>query len=69
MARPRNTVRTVDVHIMMPEALMSRIYALLMSDLEGRVPHGAQQTFFIRAAEELLDTLAKEQQCENTLSG
>ena len=60
MARPRNTVRTLNVHLMLPEDLMSQIYALLHSDLEGRVPFGAQQKFFERAARDLLAKLAEE---------
>lgn len=57
MPRPRNTIRTLDVHLKLPEDLMSRVYALLHSDLESRVPQGAQARFFERAARDLLDKL------------
>ena len=57
MPRPRNTIRTINVHLLLPETLVSRIYAQLLSDVEGRVPYGAQQSFFVRAAEDLLDKL------------
>ncbi len=54
MPRPRNTIRSVNVHLMLPETLVSRIYAVLMSGVEGRIPQGAQQRFFTLAAENLL---------------
>lgn len=60
MPRPRNTVRTINVHLMLPEDLMSQVYALLHSDLEGRVPFGAQAKFFERAARDLLARLQQE---------
>jgi len=50
MARPRNITRTIDVHILLPEPLMSRIYALLISDLDGKIPQGAQAKFFVASA-------------------
>lgn len=60
MPRPRNTIRTLDVHLKLPETLMARLYALLHSDVEGRVPQGAQAAFFTRAAQELLAKLEQE---------
>jgi len=48
------------MHVMLPETLVARIYAQLMSPLEGRIPFGAQQKFFTRAAEDLLDKLERE---------
>ena len=57
MARPRNITRTVDVHMLLPEPLMSRVYALLVSDLDGKIPQGAQARFFATAAEHYLKFL------------
>jgi hypothetical protein len=57
MARPRNITRTVDVHMLLPEPLMSRIYALLISDLDGKIPQGAQAKFFAAAAQHYLTHL------------
>jgi hypothetical protein len=57
MARPRNVVRTVDVHILLPEPLMSRIYALLVSDLDGKIPQGAQAKLIVAALEAYLPQL------------
>jgi hypothetical protein len=45
---------------MLPEDLVARIYARLISSVEGRVPYGAQQKFFTRAAVDLLEKLEVE---------
>jgi len=42
---------------MLPEDLVARIYARLVSSVEGRIPLGAQQKFFVRAATDLLEKL------------
>lgn len=61
MPRPRNIIRTIPVHLLMPEPLMARVYGRLVSDIEGKIPYGAQQTFFVAAVEALLNHLDTEE--------
>ena len=44
MPRPRNDV--VHIHVTLPRALGERLLDYLHSDLEGKVPYGAVQSFF-----------------------
>jgi len=60
MSRPRNTTRSVDVHIMLPEDLVAQVSLLLYSDLQQRIPLGAQAKFYERAARELLERINQE---------
>lgn len=60
MVRARNTVRSLDVHLMLPEDLMARVYAHLHDPDKGRMPQGAQARFFEQAARELLQRMEKE---------
>ena len=46
MPRPKNTVKTVYKNIGLPEDLVVRIEVHLFSELEGKIPFGAQQEFF-----------------------
>lgn len=48
MPRPKKTVRTVYKNIGLPEDLVARLELELYSEVEGRIPHGAQQEFFTR---------------------
>ncbi len=48
MAREKQTIKTRSKNIHLPEDLIVRIELELYSDLEGRIPQGAQQQFFIR---------------------
>lgn len=57
MPRPRNTERSVSIHMMLPEGVVSRVRDRLMSGLDGRIPYQAQAQFFARAANDLLDKL------------
>lgn len=46
MARPKKTIRTVFKNIGIPEDLAKQVDDELYSELEGRVPFGAQQAFY-----------------------
>lgn len=60
MSRPRNTSRSVDVHVLLPEDLVADISLILFSDLEGRVPYGAFQKFYTQALREYLHKLKED---------
>lgn len=47
MPRPRKTVRPRSLHLKLPEDILDRIDLLLFSPLEGRVPQGAYQSYFL----------------------
>jgi len=47
MARPKNTIRTKPQTINLPEDLIGRIELELFSEVEGRIPLGAKQEFFV----------------------
>lgn len=46
MARPRNLIRSESLHLRLPGPLQEKLSGLLHSEVEGRVPVGAYQTFF-----------------------
>ena len=46
MSRPKKTVRTVFKNIGLPEDLVVKLELELYSEVEGRIPLGAQQAFF-----------------------
>lgn len=46
MPRPLKTIRTVNKNIALPEDLVAQLELHLYSELEGRIPFGAQQEFF-----------------------
>lgn len=48
MARPKKTIRTVFKKISLPEDLAARVELECYSELEGKIPVGAQQEFFVR---------------------
>jgi len=47
MPRPLKTVRTVYFHIGIPEDLAAQVKLHLFSEVEGKIPLGAQQEFFV----------------------
>lgn len=57
MPRPRKVTRSIDIHLMLPEDLVAEIGLHLFSDLQQRVPLGAQSAFFARAARFYLSNL------------
>ena len=62
MARPKKTTRTIFKNIGIPEDLVARLELHLYSDLEGRIPQGAQQEFFTKLLRDYfsdLDAAAK----------
>jgi hypothetical protein len=52
MPRPKKTIRTIFKNIALPEDLVARLELELYSDVEGRVPFGAQQEFFTKLLRE-----------------
>lgn len=46
MPRPKKTIRTEYFHIGLPEDLAAQVKLHLFSEIEGKVPMGAQQEFF-----------------------
>lgn len=46
MPRPARTLRTVQKNIALPEDLAAKLELHLYSEVEGRVPFGAQSAFF-----------------------
>jgi hypothetical protein len=46
MARPLKTIRTVCKNISLPEDLNARVELELYSEIEGKIPFGAQQVFY-----------------------
>lgn len=52
MARPKSTIRTVPVHISLPEDLADKVELMLYSELEGKVPHGEKSKFFTQLVTE-----------------
>lgn len=48
MPRPKNVIPTVQLCLMLPEDIRGWLDLQLFSELEGRVPKGAYQDFFLR---------------------
>jgi len=61
MPRPPKTIRTVYFNIGIPEDLAARIKLALYSDLEEKIPHGAQQEFFTNLVKEHFNAIDKQQ--------
>lgn len=59
MARPKKTVRTVFKNIALPEDLANKVDLYLWSELEGKIPFGAQQEFFTRLVTEFFQGLGE----------
>jgi hypothetical protein len=55
MARPTKTIRTIFKNIGIPEDLVARMELELYSEIEGRIPFGAQQEFFTKLLREYFD--------------
>jgi len=47
MPRKASLIPSRNVHVCLPESLMTRLDLILWSDLEGRIPQGAYQRFFM----------------------
>lgn len=52
MPRPPNVVRPVQLCLMLPEDVRAWLDLYLYSEVEGRVPQGAYQAFFLRKIRE-----------------
>lgn len=55
MARPTKTIRTVYKNIGLPEDLVAKMELELFSEVEGKIPFGAQQAFFTHLLKEYFD--------------
>ena len=55
MPRPRNVIPTAALCLMLPEDLRGWLDLHLFSDVEGRVPQGAYQSFFVRKIREEME--------------
>lgn len=52
MARPKNTIKSISRNISIPEDLCELMDKELYSELEGKIPFGAQQAFFTKLLRE-----------------
>lgn len=52
MAKPKNAVPTVEKKVQIPMDLVTRMELELHSDLEGKIPYGAQSEFINRLIRE-----------------
>lgn len=52
MAKPKNAVPTVEKKIQIPMDLVTRMELELYSELEGKIPYGAQSEFINRLIRE-----------------
>jgi hypothetical protein len=62
MAKPKKVIPTVEKKISIPTDLCARIEMDLYSELEGRIPYGAQSEFIvglIRSHYQALDGITK----------
>jgi hypothetical protein len=58
MARPKKLIRTVYKNIAIPEDLAAKVELELYSEVEGKIPFGAQQEFFSRLLRAYFDKQA-----------
>ena len=59
MARPKRNLRMISKHLCLPEELVARMELELFSDVEGRIPMGAQAELITQLLREhfaVLDT-------------
>ncbi len=52
MAKPKNVIPTIEKKVQIPMDLVARMELELHSDLEGRIPYGAQSEFINRLIRE-----------------
>lgn len=52
MARPKNTLRTIQVNFAIPEDLVAKMELHLFSEVEAKIPHGARSTLVARLLRE-----------------
>jgi len=55
MARPKNTIKSVSRNISIPADLCELMDKELYSELEGKIPFGAQQVFFTKLLREYFE--------------
>lgn len=57
MARRPNIERPVHLNLVLPESVRTRLDLLLWSTVEGKVPRGAYQAFFLDRLNEYFERL------------
>jgi hypothetical protein len=60
MARPKKIIRTIPLNVGLPEDLYALIKIHLYSEVEERIPFGAQQEFFMRLVRDYFQNRMKE---------
>jgi hypothetical protein len=55
MPRPPNILKTIPIHVSLPEDLHARLTLHLYSSAESRVPVGAYQRFFVERITEFFN--------------
>lgn len=60
MSRPPNIIPPTRLTLRLPEDVRARLDLYLWSELEGRVPFGRYQEFFLARIREFFDSLEKE---------
>lgn len=55
MSRPKKTIPTVFKNIGIPKDLADKVDGHLFSDVEGKIPFGAQQEFFTKLLRDYFD--------------
>lgn len=66
MPRRPNIERPVRINLCLPESTKTRIDLLLYSSVEGRIPHGAYQTFFLGLVRDYFDRLKETSSVQST---
>lgn len=57
MAKPKNVIPTVEKKFSIPSDLCARMELELFSDLEGKIPHGAQSILVAKLLREYFEEL------------
>lgn len=66
MARRPNLERPVALKLMLPETVRARLDLLLWSEVEGKVPLGRYQEFFLGLLNNYFERLKETQPCSSS---
>lgn len=53
--RPTKTIQSIQINLSIPEDLYAQVKLHLWSEVEGKVPHGAQSEFVTQLIREFFD--------------
>ena len=56
MARPKKTIPTVVIKACIPEDLAAKVRLVCYSEVEGKIPQGALQEFFVQLLQDYFNT-------------